>query len=89
MRTIGRAATHLAAKFAWSYSYELPKERCELTLTLEATSICNISKRDAWLREQLLSTVDPAVSDLARIERAQIKLVGYHSHPALAGEVAV
>ncbi len=33
--------------------------------------------------------VDPAVSDLARIERAQIKLVGYHSHPALAGEVAV
>ncbi len=33
--------------------------------------------------------IDPAVSDLARIEREQIKLVGYHSHPALAGEVAV
>ncbi len=33
--------------------------------------------------------IDPAVSDLARIEREQIKLVGYHSHPALVGEVAV
>ena len=33
--------------------------------------------------------IDPAVSDLARIEREQIKLVGYRSHPALAGEVAV
>jgi len=33
--------------------------------------------------------IEPAVSDLARIERAQIKLVGYRSHPALAGEVAV
>jgi len=33
--------------------------------------------------------IDPAVSDLARIEREQIRLVGYHFHPALAGEVAV
>ena len=33
--------------------------------------------------------IDPAVSDLARIEREQIRLVGYRSHPALAGEVAV
>ena len=33
--------------------------------------------------------IEPAVSDLARIERQQIKLVGYRSHPALAGEVAV
>ncbi|MGA2702564.1 MAG: thymidylate synthase, partial [Isosphaeraceae bacterium] len=33
--------------------------------------------------------IEPAVSDLARIEREQIKLVGYRSHPALAGEVAV
>ena len=33
--------------------------------------------------------IDPAVSDLAQIEREQIRLVGYHSHPALAGEVAV
>ncbi len=33
--------------------------------------------------------IELAVSDLARIEREQIKLVGYRSHPALAGEVAV
>jgi thymidylate synthase len=33
--------------------------------------------------------IDPAVSDLARIEREQIRLVDYRSHPALAGEVAV
>jgi len=33
--------------------------------------------------------IEPAVSDLARIEREQIKLAGYRSHPALAGEVAV
>jgi len=33
--------------------------------------------------------IDPAVSDLARIEREQIRLVGYRFHPALAGEVAV
>ncbi len=33
--------------------------------------------------------IEPAVSDLARIEREQIKLVGYRFHPALAGEVAV
>ena len=33
--------------------------------------------------------IDPAVSDLARIKREQIRLVGYRFHPALAGEVAV
>jgi thymidylate synthase len=33
--------------------------------------------------------IDPAVSDLARIERDQIRLVDYRSHPALRGEVAV
>ena len=33
--------------------------------------------------------IDPAVSDLARIEREQIRLAGYRFHPALAGEVAV
>ena len=33
--------------------------------------------------------IDPCVSDLARIEREQIRLVGYRSHPSLAGEVAV
>ncbi len=33
--------------------------------------------------------IDPAVIDLARIERDQIRLAGYRSHPSLAGEVAV
>jgi thymidylate synthase len=33
--------------------------------------------------------IDPAVTDLARIARDQIALVGYRSHPALKGEVAV
>ena len=33
--------------------------------------------------------IDPAVADLARVERGQIKLIGYQSHPALRGEVAV
>jgi thymidylate synthase len=33
--------------------------------------------------------IDPAVTDLEHVERRQIKLVGYRSHPAIAGEVAV
>jgi thymidylate synthase len=33
--------------------------------------------------------IDAGVSDLAKVEREQIKLVGYRSHPAIAGEVAV
>jgi thymidylate synthase len=33
--------------------------------------------------------IDPEVSDLAAIRRDQIRLVGYQSHPALSGEVAV
>ncbi len=33
--------------------------------------------------------IDPEVSDLAAIRREQITLVGYQSHPALSGEVAV
>ena len=33
--------------------------------------------------------IDGDVTDLARVERSQIKLVGYRSHPAIAGEVAV
>jgi thymidylate synthase len=33
--------------------------------------------------------IDPAVSDLARICRDQIRLIGYRSHPPLKGEVAV
>ncbi len=33
--------------------------------------------------------IDPAMSDLARITREQIKLLDYRSHPALPGEVAV
>jgi thymidylate synthase len=33
--------------------------------------------------------IHPAVTDLARVERDQITLIGYHSHPALKGEVAV
>ena len=33
--------------------------------------------------------VDPGVNDLASVERCQIKLVGYRSHPPIAGEVAV
>ncbi|MGO9598855.1 MAG: thymidylate synthase [Isosphaeraceae bacterium] len=33
--------------------------------------------------------IDPEVSDLASIRREQIRLVGYQSHPALSGEVAV
>ncbi|APW59366.1 thymidylate synthase [Paludisphaera borealis] len=33
--------------------------------------------------------IDPAVVDLAQIDRGQIKLIGYRSHPALRGEVAV
>jgi thymidylate synthase len=33
--------------------------------------------------------IDPGVSDLARVERSQIKLIGYRSHSALRGEVAV
>ena len=33
--------------------------------------------------------IDPEVSDLAAIWREQIRLVGYQSHPALSGEVAV
>jgi thymidylate synthase len=33
--------------------------------------------------------VDPEVKDLAHLERSQIRLLGYRSHPALAGEVAV
>jgi thymidylate synthase len=33
--------------------------------------------------------IDPEVSDLAAIRREQIRLVGYQSHPALSGEVAV
>jgi thymidylate synthase len=33
--------------------------------------------------------IDPAVADLASIDRGQIKLIGYQSHPALRGEVAV
>jgi len=33
--------------------------------------------------------IDPEVSDLATIRREQITLVGYQSHPALSGEVAV
>ncbi len=33
--------------------------------------------------------IDPTLTNLAQIERGQIRLVGYRSHPALAGEVAV
>ncbi|WP_165245174.1 thymidylate synthase [Paludisphaera soli] len=33
--------------------------------------------------------IDPAVHDLATVERSQIRLVGYQSWPALRGEVAV
>jgi len=33
--------------------------------------------------------VAPEVSDLSKIDRDQIRLVGYQSHPALRGEVAV
>ena len=33
--------------------------------------------------------IDPTLTNLARIERGQIRLVGYRSHSALAGEVAV
>ncbi len=34
-------------------------------------------------------TIDPQVRDLSAIEREQIGLVGYRSHPPLKGEVAV
>jgi thymidylate synthase len=33
--------------------------------------------------------IDPGLSDLAAVKREQITLVGYQSHPALPGEVAV
>jgi thymidylate synthase len=33
--------------------------------------------------------IDRAVTDLAALERSQVRLIGYRSHPALAGEVAV
>lgn len=33
--------------------------------------------------------IDPAVTDLANVQRERIKLLGYRSHPAIAGEVAV
>ena len=33
--------------------------------------------------------IDPAVTDLFRISREQVQLLGYRSHPALKGEVAV
>jgi len=33
--------------------------------------------------------IDPGVTDLATVERSQIRLVGYRSWPALRGEVAV
>ena len=33
--------------------------------------------------------IDADVTDLAKVERGQIKLIGYRSHPAIAGEVAV
>jgi thymidylate synthase len=33
--------------------------------------------------------IDPAVVDLAHVDRDQIRLIGYRSHPALRGEVAV
>jgi thymidylate synthase len=40
-------------------------------------------------REHPRLAIDPAVRDLGQLEREQIKLIGYHSHPALPGEVAV
>ena len=33
--------------------------------------------------------IDPAVTDLAQVSRDQVRLIGYRSHPALKGEVAV
>jgi thymidylate synthase len=33
--------------------------------------------------------IDHKVDDLASISREQIRLIGYHSHPPLQGEVAV
>jgi thymidylate synthase len=33
--------------------------------------------------------IDPSVSELGRVERRHVALVGYRHHPALAGEVAV
>ncbi len=33
--------------------------------------------------------IDPALRSLDAIDRAQIRLVGYRSHPSLRGEVAV
>jgi thymidylate synthase len=33
--------------------------------------------------------IDPRVQDLASVAREDIKLIGYHSHPPLRGEVAV
>ncbi len=33
--------------------------------------------------------LDPRIEDLATIEREQIQLIGYQSHPPLRGEVAV
>ena len=33
--------------------------------------------------------IDPELGDLDAIERGQIRLVGYRSHPSLKGEVAV
>ncbi|MGD0044136.1 MAG: thymidylate synthase [Isosphaeraceae bacterium] len=53
----------------------------------------HVDQVDAQLEREPLPPphleIDPAVSDLARIEREQIRLAGYRSHPALAGEVAV
>ncbi len=33
--------------------------------------------------------LDPGITDLARVERDQVRLIGYRFHPALGGEVAV
>jgi thymidylate synthase len=44
-------------------------------------------QREPWERPRLV--IDPALCDLARLERDQIKLIGYRAHPALPGEVAV
>jgi thymidylate synthase len=44
-------------------------------------------RRAPWALPRL--EIDPRVGDLASVVRNDIQLIGYHSHPALPGEVAV
>jgi thymidylate synthase len=53
----------------------------------------HLDQVDSQLTRELLPLprleIQPDVADVARLERSQIRLIGYRSHPALTGEVAV